>query len=112
MITSIRTETNTTNEITIQLLELLDPSEVEFKIINNGNEIPYNLDIDINTLKFRFEADEGDEIESMSENVNSFKDLKILSVEMIGFLEALARSCPKGKALFVDMVKNAKRNKA
>lgn len=63
VITSIRTETNTTNEITIQLLELLDPDELDFKLINNGNEIPYNLDIDINTLKFRFEADEGDEIE-------------------------------------------------
>jgi hypothetical protein len=63
VITSVRRESKTLNEITIQFLELLDPNEIEFKLINNGNEIPYYLYIDINTMKIKFEADEGDEVE-------------------------------------------------
>ncbi len=63
VILSIRRESNSTNEITIELLEILDPDELDFKLLKNGNEIAYDLDIHVNILKFGFEANEGDEIE-------------------------------------------------
>ncbi len=89
VITSVRTESNITNEMTIQLLELLDPGELDFKLLNNGDEIPYNLDININTIKFRFEADEGDAVEvqfahsSTYAQFSSFVDYKAPVLEPI-----------------------------
>ncbi|MFC1842733.1 hypothetical protein ACFLYU_03695 [Candidatus Dependentiae bacterium] len=54
---------------------------------------------------------DGDEIEAIRKNVRSLNDLKVLCLEMSGFLEAMARSCPKGKGLFVEMVRKAKQGK-
>lgn len=48
---------------------------------------------------------DGGEMESVRTNVKSFVDLKILCTEMAGFLEAMANSCPKGKKLFIEMIK-------
>lgn len=51
---------------------------------------------------------DGGEMDSMKKNVKSLNDLKVLFIEMEGFLEAMARSCPKGKKLFVEMVSASK----
>jgi len=51
---------------------------------------------------------DGGEAESVRKSVKSFKDLQVLLTEMGGFLEAMARSCPKGEALFNKMVEAAR----
>ena len=51
---------------------------------------------------------DGGEMESVRKNVVTFGNLQTLLTEMAGFLEAMARSCPKGEALFNKMLEAAK----
>lgn len=51
---------------------------------------------------------DGGEMESVRKNVVTFGNLQTLLTEMSGFLEAMARSCPKGEALFKKKLEAAR----
>jgi len=51
---------------------------------------------------------EGEELDSIKKNIGNFSDLTRLWVDMTDFLETMARSCPKAKAMFIEMVRRAK----
>ncbi|MFC1841770.1 hypothetical protein ACFLYA_01740 [Candidatus Dependentiae bacterium] len=57
------------------------------------------------------QVDSGDEGEVIRNEVLTCKDFTGFCIDLADFLEVLARSCPRGKALFVEMVKKSKRNK-
>ncbi|MFC1841771.1 hypothetical protein ACFLYA_01745 [Candidatus Dependentiae bacterium] len=57
------------------------------------------------------ETEEGGEEESIRENVKAFSNIVNLCTDMIDFLEVMARSCPKAKVMFVEMIRNAKEEK-
>jgi len=57
------------------------------------------------------ETEEGGEIDSIKRNMSNFRDLARLCIDMTGFLEAMARSCPKAKAKFIEMVRRAREKK-
>jgi len=53
----------------------------------------------------------GQEEDSIRKNLTSFKDFTRFCIDLIGFIEAMANSCPKGKALFIEMIKKARQSK-
>lgn len=49
-----------------------------------------------------------EEEDNIRKCLTTFKDFTAFCIDLVGFLEAMANSCPKGKALFVDMIKKAR----
>lgn len=56
------------------------------------------------------EAEEGKEDEGLRRDVHTFKVFTKFCDDLAGFLEAMARSCPKAKKLFVAMIERAKQD--
>jgi len=52
-----------------------------------------------------------EEEENVRKSLTNFQDFTDFCIELVGFLEAMANSCPKGKALFVEMIRKAKEGK-
>jgi hypothetical protein len=54
------------------------------------------------------ECEAGQEEAIIRNEIVTFKEFSQFCIDLSDFLEVLAKSCPKGKALFVEMVKKAK----
>lgn len=57
------------------------------------------------------EAEYGEEEQLIKKEILTFEDFVEFCTDLSDFLEALARSCPKGKKQFIQMVKKAKEAK-
>ena len=58
------------------------------------------------------EAKEGEEDENLRSRVHTFKVFTQFCEDLAGFLEAMARACPKAKGMFLEMVRRAKEERA
>jgi len=52
-----------------------------------------------------------DEEDNIRNELKNFKDFTCFCTELVDFLEAMANSCPKGKTLFMEMIKKARQGK-
>lgn len=57
------------------------------------------------------ETEAGQEEDAIRKEVLTFGDFAQFCIDLRDFLEVLARSCPKGRALFEDMIKKSQANK-